>query len=104
MNCIDFDKINTCPNISCEKVEVADFRKVVIPAIMGDDTGASKPSNGAYHNAIVEYEANNHIYIYGTDGIPVSVNNTVVTPESLISLAQSMTADQKDRLLQALGI
>lgn len=52
--------------------EVVDFHTVVIPAQMGDDT-VVKPENNSYRNSIVRYEANDHIYIYGSDGIPVPV-------------------------------
>lgn len=45
------------------------LRKVVIPASMGDDTTVP-PAIGKYHNVILHYEANNHTYIYSSDGIP----------------------------------
>lgn len=47
------------------------FRKVVIPAVMGDDSEGSDyaPENGLYKNSLVEYEANGAIYIYSSDGI-----------------------------------
>lgn len=52
--------------------EIVDFRTVAIPAALGDDT-VVKPENNSYRNAIVHYEANDHIYIYGSDGIPVQI-------------------------------
>lgn len=46
------------------------FRKVVIPASLGDDiTGQDKPENGAYTNSYVEYEANGAQYMYDSGGI-----------------------------------
>lgn len=45
------------------------LRKVSIPASMGDDTTVP-PAVGKYHNVILHYEANNHTYIYSSDGIP----------------------------------
>ena len=47
------------------------FRKVVIPASAGDDSADSPcaPENGAYKNALVEYEINGAMYIYASDGI-----------------------------------
>lgn len=46
------------------------FRKVVIPAALGDDvTGQDRPANGAYTNSYVEYEANGAQYIYDSYGI-----------------------------------
>lgn len=55
----------------CEK-QIA-FRLVEIPASMGDDT-VVKPENGLYRNVILNYEANNHTYIYSSDGIPVRID------------------------------
>lgn len=46
------------------------FRKVVIPASLGDDvTGKDKPVNGAYKNSYVVYEANGAQYLYDSGGI-----------------------------------
>lgn len=46
------------------------FRKIVIPAVVGDDkTGSIIPENGLFANALVEYEANGALYIYASDGI-----------------------------------
>lgn len=49
--------------------ELVLFRKVVIPASMGDDT-AVPAAIGKYRNVLLVYEANNHIYLYSSDGIP----------------------------------
>ena len=46
------------------------FRAVTIPADQGDDT-TNPPLNGAYRNVVLQYAANNHTYIYSSDGIPV---------------------------------
>lgn len=60
-------------NCSCGKPkdDCCPFRKIVIPAVMGDDSedSPSTPENGAYVNALVEYEANGAMYIYASDGI-----------------------------------
>ena len=60
-------------NCSCgkQKDDCCPFRKIVIPAVMGDDSedSPSAPENGAYVNALVEYEANGAMYIYASDGI-----------------------------------
>lgn len=45
------------------------FKKVVIPTVLGGDDGDYAPENGAYKNALVEYEANGALYIYSSDGI-----------------------------------
>ena len=53
------------------KDDCCPFRKIVIPAVMGDDSedSPSAPENGAYVNALVEYEANGAMYMYASDGI-----------------------------------
>lgn len=45
------------------------FHKVKIPASLGDDE-TLPPKPGAYCNTLVEYEANGHLYLYSSDGIP----------------------------------
>ena len=58
-------KCNKC----CKKDDFA-FRKVVIPAALGDDeAGKDKPVNGAYTNSYVEYEANGAQYMYDSYGV-----------------------------------
>lgn len=65
-------------NCSCGKTkdDCCPFRKIVIPAVMGDDSedSPSAPENGAYVNALVEYEANGAMYIYASDGIFTKVS------------------------------
>lgn len=57
-----------CKKDCCENDFV--FRKVVIPAALGDDeTGKDKPAVGAHVNAFVEYEANGAQYIYDSYGV-----------------------------------
>ena len=60
-------------NCTCgkSKDDCCPFRKIVIPAVMGDDSedSPSAPENGAYVNALVEYEANGAMYMYASDGI-----------------------------------
>lgn len=45
------------------------FRKVIIPASLGDDESVP-PVVGKYYNVLLHYEANNHNYLYSSDGIP----------------------------------
>lgn len=52
------------------------FRKVVIPTSMGDDT-VVLPAIGKYHNVLLVYEANNHAYLYSSDGIPTLLTSDV---------------------------
>ena len=60
-------------NCSCGKPkdDCCPFRKIVIPAVMGDDSedSPSAPEKGAYVNALVEYEANGAMYMYASDAI-----------------------------------
>ena len=49
--------------------EIIMFRKVVIPASMGDETDVPVEV-GKYRNVILEYEANKNVYIYSSDGVP----------------------------------
>lgn len=61
-----------CPDVNCNNnKDCCPFRKIVIPAVMGDDSEGSDcaPENGAYRNALVEYEANGALYIYSSEGI-----------------------------------
>lgn len=74
----DYKNVETeCPNISCgnKKDNCCGLSKVFIAAILGDDSSKSKvrPCNGAYRNAIVEYEANGAVYIYSSDGIYTNI-------------------------------
>lgn len=64
----------TCPNFDCNRPEkdcCTVFKKITIPAVLGDDSEGSEvaPCNGAYKNALVEYKANGALYLYSSDGI-----------------------------------
>lgn len=52
------------------------LRKVVIPSSLGDDT-VVPPTIGKYRNVVLVYEANNHIYLYSSDGIPTAIESNV---------------------------
>lgn len=52
------------------------LRKVVIPASMGTEEEVPA-SIGKYYNVILYYEANKHIYIYSSDGIPTRIEADV---------------------------
>ena len=72
MKCINLDDFkDRCPKVDCgDKCSDVPFRKVQIPASMGDDIdGEYAPINGLYKNALVEYEANGALYIFSSDGI-----------------------------------
>lgn len=52
--------------------EVVLFRKVVIPASMGND--ATVPAEiGKYRNVLLEYEDGGDVYLYSSDGIPTKL-------------------------------
>ena len=66
-----------CPDINCHGgKDCCPFRKIVIPAVVGDDSEDSPaaPENGAYRNALIEYEANGAMYIYASDGIYTKIS------------------------------
>ena len=76
----DFDlkhwEDRNCPKVDCKKNACkCGIKKVFLPAALGDDSAKSPiaPKNGAYCNAIVVYEANDHVYIYSTEGIPTLI-------------------------------
>lgn len=52
----------------CKPSEVT-LRTVPIPANLGDDTGEYAPKPGAYFNTIVQYIANDAVYIYDSNGV-----------------------------------
>lgn len=60
------------------------FHKVIVPASMGDDT-QYLPENGLYRNVLLWYEANNHSYLYSSDGIP-----TLLTPDETKKILEQL--------------
>ena len=50
------------------------FHKVTFPAAMGDDE-TNPPRNGQYRNVLLVYEANNHVWMYSSDGIPTFISD-----------------------------
>ena len=50
------------------------FHKVVVPAAIGDD-GTNPPRNGQYRNVLLVYEANGHVYLFSSDGIPTFISD-----------------------------
>lgn len=73
----EFWENKKCPKYDCKKESCkCGLKKVYIPTTLGDDSKDSSvaPKNGAYCNAIVVYEANDHVYVYSTEGIPTLIN------------------------------
>lgn len=50
------------------------FHKVTIPAEIGDDE-TYPPKPGLYRNTLLVYEANNHVWMYSSDGIPTYISD-----------------------------
>lgn len=74
-----------CPKVNCRRDDCCGcpFRKVVIPAIAGDDeTGTVLPENGLFQNALVEYQANGAMYIYSSDGIYTRIGSNSKSEEA----------------------
>lgn len=72
-------KKKCCPKKDCCGTEFA-FRKVLIPAALGDDiTGEAKPELGAYTNSYVYYEANAQQYLYDSYGVYTKLRDNTYT-------------------------
>lgn len=63
------------------------FRKVVIPASMGDDVSVP-PVVGKYKNVLLFYEANQKSYLYSSDGVPTQLNNGITDYNEATNLPQ----------------
>lgn len=50
------------------------FHRVLVPAAIGDDEN-NPPRNGQYRNVLLQYEANKHIYMFSSDGIPTYISD-----------------------------
>lgn len=56
------------------EAEVVLFRKVIIPASVGDET-TNPPRPGMYSNTLVVYEASGEAYLYSSDCIPTKITD-----------------------------
>lgn len=50
------------------------FHRVTIPAEIGDDE-TYPPKPGLYRNTLLVYEANHHVWMYSSDGIPTFISD-----------------------------
>ena len=50
------------------------FHRVTIPAEIGDDK-AYPPKPGLYRNTLLVYDANKHVYMFSSDGIPTLISD-----------------------------
>ena len=78
--------------------EIVLLRKVVIPVSMGDDNDVP-PAIGKYRNTILYYEANKHVYLYSSDGIPTYLEAEASQEiyNQITALENGLTKETKDR-------
>lgn len=77
--------------------ELALFRKVVVPASLGDDT-EYPPKVGKYCNVILYYEANDQVYLYSSDGIPTRITiNIDELKRQIKEVKDDLAAEVEDR-------
>lgn len=73
--------------INC--VEPTLFHRVDRPASLGDDTVTSADQLD-YKNVLLVYEANNHAYLYSSDGVPTFISMGDVNTEELEAKIQQL--------------
>lgn len=71
------------------------FRKVAIPASIGDETQVP-PVIGKYKNVLLQYEVNGHLYLYSSDGIPTQISTDVDEAMTLIAHLERAKADRDE--------
>ena len=69
------------------------LRKVVIPASMGTEEDVPV-AIGKYRNVLLQYEANNHIYLYSSDGIPTAITANI--PQEVLDSIDELEDDVVD--------
>lgn len=67
------------------------LRKVVIPASMGTEQEVPA-AIGKYRNVVLVYEANKHVYLYSSDGIPTLLEMDVEVPQEVLDRIDSLEA------------
>ena len=86
----------TCNNFTKAVIEINNpealvlLRKVVIPASMGDDTDVPA-TIGKYKNVLLHYDANQHNYLYSSDGIPTLLTASV--PQEVLDRITELETD-----------
>lgn len=102
--CGEHPKKNTAKDFTKAVIEINNpetlvlFRKVVIPTSMGDETQVPA-AVGKYYNVLLVYEANNHVYLYSSDGIPTLISSGVAPEAETIenyTIATSSWAELSD--------
>lgn len=66
------------------------LRKVVIPVSMGTEEDVP-PVIGKYFNVLLQYEANGHIYLYSSDGIPTAIEANI--PQEVLDRIEDLEID-----------
>ena len=102
--CGEHPKINTAKDFTKAVIEIDNpevlilFRKVVIPTSMGDETEVPA-AVGKYHNVLLVYEANNHAYLYSSDGIPTLLTSDVAQEieKKINTVAENLATETLNR-------
>lgn len=81
------------------------LRKVVIPASMGTEEEVPV-SIGKYYNVLLQYEANGHIYLYSSDGIPTEIEANIPQEvlDKIAELDTDLAKETRDRELADNGL
>lgn len=76
------------------------FRKVLVPASMGDEENVP-PTVGKYYNVLLVYEANEHAYLYSSDGIPTRLTASLAQDieSRLEALETGLSQEERQRSL-----
>ena len=69
------------------------FRKMVIPASMGTEEDVPV-TIGKYRNVLLQYEANDHIYLYSSDGIPTAITASI--PQEILDSITKLELETVD--------
>lgn len=77
-------------NIGCRPDKIT-LRTKIIPANLGDETGAFAPSVGAEYNTIVLYEADGAVVLYDSNGVFTQIKDAAQT-QAIADLKNSINA------------
>lgn len=77
-----------------QKCDPVLFHKVLFPAAAGNDV-TNPPSTLHYKNVLLEYEANGHLYLYSSDGIPTRLPSELNT-DDLMNTVEELKAQLQD--------
>lgn len=102
--CGEHPKENTAKDFTKAVIEIENpetlvlFRKVSIPASMGDES-SFPPEVGKYYNVLLVYEVNNHAYLYSSDGIPTLLTSEVAQDleDKINTVANNLATETTNR-------